>query len=321
MNSICLIEVDKSLSEFSDKLKLLMKNKGYEVNIITINEYGKEKSASSSKIFDESKFVFIGKDKSVISKDLTWKLDKYNCRIGWKGDICEIFASEENLPFDEYKRFKIYCEGVRKFYPDAIVPPSNQFKAIAERMKEFFGTKNANSIHRAQYSTLVYEFTENYFDEFINSECDETNNRPFTQEQDDLMGMLKKKLQFLKNNALNKMSIKETLWCHIIIHVATLACAAVAFIPIPVMDAIPMTAAQITMVLALAEVFDNKISKSDAEILLKAAAAPLAGRALAKSALNFVPGVGWTMNSAIAVVITEILGWSIANDFASKKQW
>jgi uncharacterized protein (DUF697 family) len=74
------------------------------------------------------------------------------------------------------------------------------------------------------------------------------------------------------------------------------------------------------MVLGLGKVFDNKLTKSDAQVLLKTVAAPLAGRALSKAALVFVPGVGWAINGAIAGAITEILGWTIANDFAVKSQ-
>jgi uncharacterized protein (DUF697 family) len=72
------------------------------------------------------------------------------------------------------------------------------------------------------------------------------------------------------------------------------------------------------MTLGLAKVFNNKITKSDAQVLLKTVAAPLAGRAIAKGVFMFVPGVGWGINAVLAGTITEILGWTIANDFASK---
>jgi uncharacterized protein (DUF697 family) len=109
----------------------------------------------------------------------------------------------------------------------------------------------------------------------------------------------------------------KSMLCHAIIHPIAAACAVVAFIPIPVADAIPITGAQISMVIGLAKVFDHKISILDAQALLKTLAAPLAGRALAKNALIFLPGVGWGINGAVAGIITEILGWTVANDFAT----
>jgi uncharacterized protein (DUF697 family) len=72
------------------------------------------------------------------------------------------------------------------------------------------------------------------------------------------------------------------------------------------------------MVIGLAKVFNNQITKSDAQVLLKTIAAPLVGRALAKAGLVFVPGVGWAVNAGISATITEILGWTVANDFAMK---
>ena len=72
------------------------------------------------------------------------------------------------------------------------------------------------------------------------------------------------------------------------------------------------------LILTLGKVFNNKITKADAQVILKAAAAPLAGRTLAKIGLDFVPGIGWGINAAIAGTVTEILGWAIANDFALK---
>jgi uncharacterized protein (DUF697 family) len=162
----------------------------------------------------------------------------------------------------------------------------------------------------------VYEFVNNFLARFINEEPgseENTNDADVPEDLKDISGNL-------KANALANLTNSQALWCHAIIHAASIACAAIAFVPIPVADAIPITGTQVSMVLGLGKVFDNKLTKSDAQILLKTVAAPLAGRALAKAGLVLVPGVGWAINGAIAGTVTEILGWAIANDFAVKSQ-
>ena len=56
--------------------------------------------------------------------------------------------------------------------------------------------------------------------------------------------------------------------CHIAIHSATAASAAAGAIPIPMSDAIPITAAQIGMVIALGKAFDITLSEAAAKSIL-----------------------------------------------------
>lgn len=108
------------------------------------------------------------------------------------------------------------------------------------------------------------------------------------------------------------MTKDQILKCNVAIHTATIAAGASGAIPIPVADAVPMSAAQITMVIALGAIFNQKISESTAKGLLGAAASTFAGREIIK----LIPIAGWIASAATAVAVTEVIGWTIAVDFA-----
>lgn len=68
------------------------------------------------------------------------------------------------------------------------------------------------------------------------------------------------------------MTSKQVTSCNAIIHTASVACAACGVIPIPIADAAPMSAAQVTMVLSLGKVFDIELTESAAKSILTGAA-------------------------------------------------
>ena len=115
------------------------------------------------------------------------------------------------------------------------------------------------------------------------------------------------------------MTQNQLTKCNVAIHTAAVACGAAGAIPIPVADAIPITGAQITMVIALGKIFNQQISESAAKGLIGAAASTLVGRSLVK----LIPIAGWFVSAGIAAGVTEAIGWSIAVDFAnaSRKEW
>lgn len=96
------------------------------------------------------------------------------------------------------------------------------------------------------------------------------------------------------------------------IHTAAIASAASGFIPIPVADAIPISAAQITMVMSLGAIFKQDITESAAKSIITAAAATFVGRNLIK----LVPVAGWIASASIAAGVTEAIGWTVAVDMA-----
>jgi len=112
------------------------------------------------------------------------------------------------------------------------------------------------------------------------------------------------------------MTKRQLDLCNGIIHTASAASGAAGAIPIPIADAIPITAAQITMVIALGGVFEAKLTKAAARTILAGVAAPIIGRTVASTFLKFIPVAGWIASAALAALITEVIGWTIANDFA-----
>jgi len=107
--------------------------------------------------------------------------------------------------------------------------------------------------------------------------------------------------------------------CHIAIHSATAASAAAGAIPIPMSDAIPITAAQIGMVIALGKAFDITLSEAAAKSIMGVGLAQQAGRTVASGVLKMIPGVGTIVGGIVgastAAALTEALGWIIADDF------
>ena len=115
---------------------------------------------------------------------------------------------------------------------------------------------------------------------------------------------------------MTKAQMKE---CNAAIHIAAAVSGAAGAIPIPVADAIPITGAQVLMVLALGKVFGQKITESAAKGLIGAAASTLVGRNLVK----LIPVAGWFISAGVAAGVTEAIGWTIAVDFAknARKEW
>lgn len=107
--------------------------------------------------------------------------------------------------------------------------------------------------------------------------------------------------------------------CNVIIHAASATSGGSAAVPIPVADTIPITAAQVTMIVALGNVFGLTIKESVAKSIISCGLAQNVGRTISSTILKSIPGINITIapiaNAAIASVITELLGWMVANDF------
>lgn len=127
------------------------------------------------------------------------------------------------------------------------------------------------------------------------------------------MGMDYKKM--IKNSRLEAgmlMSEEQIAACNVAIHTAAVASGGAGFIPIPVADAVPISMAQIAMVVALGKIFDQEISESAAKGIVGAAAATFVGRNLIK----LIPIAGWIASAGVAAGVTEAIGWAVAVDFA-----
>jgi uncharacterized protein (DUF697 family) len=130
------------------------------------------------------------------------------------------------------------------------------------------------------------------------------------------MSDYKKAMKSAKLESGELMTSAQLTACNGIIHTAAVASGAAGTIPIPVADAIPITAAQITMIISLGRVFEVQVTNSVAKAILTAVAAPLVGRTAVSAGLKFIPIAGWVVSAAVAAGVTEAVGWLIANDFA-----
>ena len=98
------------------------------------------------------------------------------------------------------------------------------------------------------------------------------------------------------------MTEEQIAKCNGVIHTAALAAGGAGFIPIPVADAVPISAAQVAMVVGLGKIFGQAITDSAAKGLIGAAASTLVGRSLVK----LIPIVGWAASAAVAAGVTEV---------------
>ena len=126
-----------------------------------------------------------------------------------------------------------------------------------------------------------------------------------------------KKLVFEKKSEAGKLMTKRQFAeCNRTIHVAAVAAGASGAIPLPGVDAIPISAAQVTMIVSLGKIFDHKLSESAIKGIIGAATSTFVGRNLVKS----IPIAGWIASAGVAAGVTEFIGWTVAVDFAKQNK-
>lgn len=107
--------------------------------------------------------------------------------------------------------------------------------------------------------------------------------------------------------------------CHGVIHTATGAATAGGLLPIPLADTIPISTAQVAMIISLGKIFDLTISDSVAKAIIGVSLSQTVGRTVVSSILKAIPGLGPSVGSffggATAGAVTEALGWLVADDF------
>ena len=113
------------------------------------------------------------------------------------------------------------------------------------------------------------------------------------------------------------MTDSQRAKCHGIILTASAAAAAAGggMAQLPGSDAIPITAAQITMIISLGAVFDIPVSKAAAKSILYGFVGAASGRLVSQMLVGWIPGLGNAINATTAASITEGLGWKVADKF------
>ena len=76
--------------------------------------------------------------------------------------------------------------------------------------------------------------------------------------------------------------------CHAAIHTATTAAGAAGAIPLPMSDALPITATQITMIIALGKIFGMSLTRAAAKAIAGVGVTHLAGGMIFS---NFLKGI------------------------------
>ncbi len=129
------------------------------------------------------------------------------------------------------------------------------------------------------------------------------------------------RLEQLRPEIDSVMSPEEKKNCSGIIHTASAAAGGIGagLAQLPGSDNMIITPIQLTMTIALGKVFGRELSDSAARAAIASAAASTIGRAVSQVLVGWIPGVGNAVNCATAASITEIMGWSIASDFAKKR--
>lgn len=104
------------------------------------------------------------------------------------------------------------------------------------------------------------------------------------------------------------------------IHMSAAAAAGVGagLAQIPGSDAPVIVTVQIAMIQKLGNIFGLKISETSAETLIGTSLATFLGRGISQWAVGWIPIAGNIINASTAALITELLGWIVANQFSKE---
>lgn len=133
---------------------------------------------------------------------------------------------------------------------------------------------------------------------------------------------LKKQLILLKEESRLNMTETERKKINKIIHTSSLASGSVGagLAQLPGSDSAIIVPIQINMIRQIGKEFGVKLTESSAETILGTALATMTGRALSQFLVGWLPVAGNILNASTAALVTELLGWLIANNFSKEKK-
>jgi hypothetical protein len=166
---IFVVGDDKSLSEHTKRLTELVirKSPGVEVQERIFKEYQAEMTGIPT--HEGEKVIFIGTKALTEHVKHFCRYKRFGCLICCSRGACVISAQPDLLPYSDYEEFVKYCKGLRLDHEDVVIPPENPALEVIEHAKNIIGLDDNQSVHQAQYSTLIHEFMDNYFDKFIHT--------------------------------------------------------------------------------------------------------------------------------------------------------
>ena len=117
---------------------------------------------------------------------------------------------------------------------------------------------------------------------------------------------------------MNKTQRKKV---HLIIHAASSAAAGIGsgMAPLPISDSVALLPIQTAMIVALAKVFNLKLTEGAAKAMATQFMAQQAGQMITRFATGKIPIAGSIINGTTAAAITEAYGWSIVKEFSSEQ--
>ena len=122
-----------------------------------------------------------------------------------------------------------------------------------------------------------------------------------------------------KTKISENMTSSQRKKVHSIIHASSASAAAVGagLANIPGSDAPVLIAIQTGMIISIGAVFKQKLTESISRTLLADFLGTTIGKTVANVLTGWIPVLGNGINAATAASITELIGWTIANDFAN----
>ncbi len=110
--------------------------------------------------------------------------------------------------------------------------------------------------------------------------------------------------------------------CGAVIHGASAASVAVGMglSQIPLADSAVLTPIQISMITAIGKIYGLQLTETMCESVLATQLSSMAGKALAKVLIQWIPGVGNIINGMVAASITEGIGWLVVDSFEKQSK-
>lgn len=122
---------------------------------------------------------------------------------------------------------------------------------------------------------------------------------------------------------MSSITREQRAKCHVIIHAASLAAAAVGagLAQLSGSDNAILVPIQTAMTVSLGEVFDIKLTTSAAHASLVTRSASVVGRGISQALIGWISGADNAVNATTAATLTETIGWLLVEDFASQAEY
>lgn len=123
-----------------------------------------------------------------------------------------------------------------------------------------------------------------------------------------------------EDKAKELMTTEEAIQCHGIIHAASAASGGVSAAAPAFADSLIIVPAQMTMIIALGQVFGYKLSDGIAESVIAPLVVQELGKGAAKTLVGMIPIAGNIVRAGVSITFTEALGWLMAARFAEGRE-